>query len=116
MAYKKYFNNKTMYQDEIFDSKKEAQRYFELQMLQKSGEISDLQKQVAFELQPAFKKNGKTIMKMEYISDFTYKNKEGKLIVEDVKPSKTFKTKEYMIKKKLFEYRYMDLTINEIYY
>ena len=39
---------------------------------------------------------------MEYIADFQY-TENGKTIIED---SKGFKTKEYLIKKKLFEFKY----------
>lgn len=95
-----------------FDSKKEAQRYGELKMLQRLGAIKDLRLQPTFLLQESFKKNGKTYRKIEYKADFEYFDiQQGKIIVEDVKG---FKTTVYEIKKKLFEYKYPDLTISEV--
>lgn len=71
-----------------------------------------MQLQVPFTLQESFKKNGKTYKPIIYIADFVYGEK-GKTIVEDVKSEAT-KTEVYKIKKKLFEYKYKDLTIIEV--
>ena len=68
----KYFNKKTVVDGIQFDSKLEANRYCELKLLEKSGEIKDLKLQPKFLLQESFKKNGKTYRKVEYIADFTY--------------------------------------------
>ena len=109
----KYHNRKVIVDDGIkFDSLKEARRYKELKILEKANEITELRLQVKFELQPSFKKNGKTIRKIEYIADFTYyDNKLNKYIVED---TKGYKTDVYKLKKKLFEYKYPHLTIKEL--
>lgn len=86
----------------VFDSKKEMLRYKELLILEKSGAISDLKRQVKFELQPGFRRNGVTIKPINYVADFTYlNNNEGIWIAEDVKG---FRTKEYILKKKMFLY------------
>lgn len=81
--------------------------------MEKAGEIKDLQRQVRYELQPSYKINGKTIRKIEYIADHVY-YENGELVVEDVKPSKTFQTDVYKIKKKMFMYKY-GMEITEIY-
>lgn len=108
----KYHNKKVMINGIKFDSKKEANRYMQLKMLEKAGEIRDIELQKSFELQPTFRKNNKTYRKIVYIADFCYFNiKDGKYIVEDIKG---FKTKEYMLKKKMFEYRYEDLELKEL--
>lgn len=109
----KYHNRKVIVDDGIkFDSLKEAKRYKELKILEKADEITELRLQVPFELQPSFKKNGKTIRKIEYIADFVYyDNKLQKYVVEDVKG---YKTDVYKLKKKLFEYKYPHLTIKEL--
>jgi hypothetical protein len=108
----KYQSKKTIVDGIAFDSKAEARRYCELKMLEKAGEIADLQLQFAFQLQPPFRKNGKTIRAINYIADFVYTDtRKCRIVVEDVKG---FKTKEYQLKKKLFEYKYPDLTIVEI--
>ena len=84
-----------------FDSKKEYARYQELLLLQAAEDISDLQIQKAFELIPKQKDGkGKAVRPTRYIADFVYKDKEGRVIVEDVKSPAT-RTKEYRIKKKL---------------
>lgn len=108
----KYFNKKVYFDNKKFDSKKEYKRYYELKLLEKANEIKDLQTQVEYELQPSFKKNGTTYRKISYIADFVYyDNRLNKWIVED---TKGFRTEVYKIKKKLFEYKYSDLTIKEI--
>lgn len=112
MYRRKYHNKKTVVDGIKFDSKLEAQRYTELRVMQRTGLIKDLALQPEYELQPKFQKNGKTYRKIVYKADFSYiRAKDGKTIVED---TKGFKTDVYAIKKKLFEYRYPDLTIKEI--
>ena len=91
-----------------FASKKEAGRYGELKLLQRAGEISDLQLQPRFMLQPAFTKNGKKYRAIYYQADFIYTSKGGERIVEDVKG---YKTDEFRLKEKLFEYTHPLLTL-----
>lgn len=108
----KYHNKKINVGGIVFDSKLEAKRYQELKLLERGGQIKDLQLQPSFELIPSFKKNGKTFRKTTYKADFCYIDTEsGQMIVED---SKGFLTELYKLKKKLFEYKYSDLTIKEI--
>ena len=82
-----------------FQSKREGERYLFLRSEQLAGRISDLRCQMAFELIPAIGKNRPTT----YIADFVYKDKNGRLVVED---AKGVKTEVYRIKKKLMRYRY----------
>lgn len=109
----KYHSKKVMYNGEVFDSKKEWRRYCDLLIMQRAGEISDLKRQVEFELIPTqrepdiigtrggIKKKGKVIeLKCSYIADFTYMQ-DGKLVVED---TKGMKTRDYIIKRKLMLY------------
>lgn len=108
----KYHSKKAVIDGIKFDSKKEAERYIQLKLLEKAKLIKDLELQKSFELQPTFKKNGKTYRKISYIADFYYFDIHlGKYIVEDVKG---FKTKEYALKKKMFEYVYKDLELIEV--
>lgn len=97
-----------------FDSKKEGNRYLELKKELELGNISNLELQKKYVLQPSFKKDGKTYREIAYLSDFTY-IKDGKEIIEDVKGSRFFLTDVYKMKKKMFEYVYPDKTIIEIY-
>ena len=86
----KYGNKRT----NGFQSKREAKRAAELDLMQKAGMIDNLQTQVKFVLIP--KQIGER--KCEYIADFTYNNKDKQLIVEDCKG---YRTKDYIIKRKL---------------
>ena len=108
----KYKNKKIEVDGIIFDSQLEANRYFQLKLLERAGEIQDLYRQYVFELQPKYKKRNKTIMPINYIADFVYYDvKKGKIIIED---TKGFKTEVYKLKKKMFEYKYPALEIIEI--
>lgn len=110
MYRRKYGNKKVEYDGIKFDSKREMQRYCELKLLERAGEIKNLQLQPKFVLQESFKKNGKTHRAINYIADFMYEEND-KIKVED---SKGFKTDVYAIKKKMFEYKYPELTITEV--
>ena len=114
--YNKYKNKKIVIDSIKFDSHKEARKYTELKMLERAGLIKNLELQKEFVLQPAFRKNNKSYRKITYKADFSYYDVElDKTVVIDVKPSKTFKTDVYRLKHKLFEYKYPDLEIKEVY-
>ena len=109
----KYFNKKVIVDGIKFDSKKEANRFKELKLLKRSGLIKELELQKVFELQPKYINNkGEHIRAITYKCDFFYyDNEKEQYIVED---TKGFRTEVYKLKKKLFEYTYPDLTIEEI--
>ena len=108
----KYRNKKVQINNYVFDSIAESRRYKELALLEKAKVIENLQLQPRFLLQESFKKNGKTYRKITYKADFYYfDNHLGKYIVEDVKG---FKTDVYKLKKKMFEYKYPELELEEI--
>lgn len=107
----KYGATKVKIDGFTFDSKKEASRYSVLKDMQEKGLISNLQRQVEFELIPAQRESstigkkgavklGKTIeRKCVYKADFCYTDERtGAYVVED---SKGFRTPEYKIKRKL---------------
>lgn len=94
----KYKSRKTVVDGIEFDSKKEAKRYSELKLLERAGQIQELELQKPFVLIPAQKVNGKVAERAcKYIADFVYKE-NGKTVVED---TKGVKTKDYIIKRKL---------------
>ena len=99
----KYHNRKILIDGIMFDSAKEAARYCELLLLKHAGEITDLQRQVPYELIPTQKdEKGKVLeRKTSYIADFVYRDKDGKMVVEDVKG---MRTEVYRLKKKLMLY------------
>jgi hypothetical protein len=105
----KYGAKKTVVDGITFDSKAEANRYCELKLLKNAGEVKDFTLQPKFELQPKFKgKDGKTVRAIHYIADFYITWKDGSVTVEDVKGCET---KEFSIKKKMFEYKYPELKL-----
>jgi len=107
MNYRKYGNKEIIVNGIRFQSKKEANRYCELLLLQRAKIISNLKLQPRFLLQEGFKKNGKTYKKIEYIADFQYVE-NGKVIIEDVKG---YETEVFKIKHKLFEYKYPEFEL-----
>lgn len=109
----KYGNKKVFVDGEEFDSQLEANRWYELKLLQRAKQIEYLRRQVKFELQPSYKRNGKNIQAINYIADFVYYDlNKKKIVVED---TKGFKTETYKLKKKIFEYIHPELEITEIY-
>ena len=116
MPVRKYGNKKITVDGVTFDSKKEYLRWCELCLLEKAGHITDLQRQVKYELIPAqyeeyerySEKTGKRLKnglrcvekECSYIADFVYKQ-DGKTVVEDTKGCKTDK---YIIKRKMMLY------------
>ena len=109
--YKNKYGNKKIIVDGIqFDSIKESARYRELKLLERAGEIQELELQPRFLLLEGFKKNGKTYRKIDYIADFKYIEK-GQVIVEDVKGKET---DVFKLKHKLFEYKYLDYELKII--
>lgn len=99
-----------------FDSKKEARRWQELKLLERSGQIYDLERQVKFVLIPAQRepdiigarggrKPGKLIEReCAYIADFCYTIPGEIAITKVVEDTKGVKTPEYIIKRKLMLY------------
>jgi hypothetical protein len=94
----KYHNSKTSVDGIRFDSKREANRYMELKLLEKAGVIKDLRRQVPYVL---INKScyGRAI---KYVADFVYYEGD-KLVVEDVKG---VRTPVYKLKKRLMAERF----------
>lgn len=106
MRRNKYNAKKIKIDGHTFDSKKEAQRYCELKLFLKAGEIRNLELQPRFLLQEGFiDKNEIKHKKIEYVADFLYIDKAGRNVVEDVKG---VLTDVYKIKKKMFLKKYDD--------
>lgn len=111
----KYRNKKITVGGETFDSLKELRRWQELKLLEDAGEITDLRRQVPFEIIPDQRepdtigprggiRKGRIIeRKAVYIADFVYRNQDGREVVEDCKG---FRTKDYLLKRKLVLFRY----------
>lgn len=108
----KYHAKKIEVDGIVFDSRKEAKRYKELDILLKAGEIKNLERQKTYTLIPSQKdENGKVIERpCKYVADFVYEDKDGKAIVED---TKGIRTTAYVIKRKLMLERF-GIRITEI--
>lgn len=94
----KYHSTPTEVNGIRFDSKREANRWAELRLMERAGQIQKLKRQVKYLLIPSQYRDGKCIEReCSYLADFVY-IKDGHLVVEDCKG---FRTPEYKIKKKL---------------
>lgn len=102
-AYVKYRNEKTEVDGILFDSKKEAKRYWDLKILERAGKIKDLQRQQWFVLIPSIRLSTGTAQRpTQYQADFVYFDLDKQItIVED---AKGHRTKEYILKKKLMKF------------
>lgn len=103
----KYRNVKYVDENGVkWDSKKEYKRYLELKDRENKKEISNIQRQVTYQVMPRLTdENGKfKYHPIKYVADFVYTdNATGKEIVED---AKGIKTEVYKIKKKLMYWQY----------
>lgn len=111
----KYNAKKTEADGIVFDSSFEAKKWEELKTLERIGFIKDLEIQIRFILQDGYINNkGKKIRPISYIADFVYYDiKKKKRIVMDTKSPAT-RTAEYLLKKKMFEYRYPEYLFEEV--
>lgn len=89
----KYKAEKTVVDDITFDSKKEANRYNELKLLERTNVVKDLRRQVPYVLIEK-SKYGRSI---RYLADFVY-IENGETVVEDCKG---VRTPVYLLKKRL---------------
>lgn len=108
----KYGSRKVTVDGDTYDSMKEYRRFKELSLLERAGAIRNLKRQVKYVLIPAqreftteidkkgnFKKGKLLERECAYIADFVYLDMStGRMTVED---TKGFKTKDYIIKRKL---------------
>ena len=103
---------------DVFDSKKEYNRWCNLRLLERAGKISDLKRQVTFELIPTQREESTEVYKagpqkglpkpgaviekaVDYVADFTY-YQDGEYIVEDTKGYKQGAAYQlFVVKRKL---------------
>lgn len=109
---------------QVFDSQKERDRWCILRLLERAGRISDLRRQVTFELIPTQREESTEVYKagpqkglpkpgaiieksVKYVADFVYCDADGNTVVEDTKGYKKGAAYDlFVIKRKLFLYRY----------
>lgn len=105
MNWHKYGAKKTTVDGIEFSSRKEANRYSELKLLQKAKKIRGLELQPKFQLLASFTDfYGTKHREIAYVADFKYWDIENNVsVVEDVKG---MQTPVYKLKKKMFLQKY----------
>ena len=99
-----------------FDSKAEWMRYVELLDMQRKGIVSQLQRQVRYEIIPAITYEKTIVLKTKtkvvervdekpahYTCDFQYVQ-DGVLVIEDAKSDATRREKDYVLRRKLIKH------------
>lgn len=99
----KYHNKKIKTEDGTFDSKYEYEEWCRLKLLERSGVIRNLMRQVPYILIPTIRTSAGTLKQISYYADFVYEENGTNVIYE----VKGFKTNEYLIKKRLLIQQYV---------
>lgn len=86
----------------VFDSKHEMSEWIKFESLEKAGAITELQRQVQFDLH-AVTPGGMKVKITSYTADITCKDRAGKLCIYD---PKGYRTPRYTLIKKWFEAEY----------
>lgn len=121
----KYGNHKITRDGMTFDSIKEYRRWCELSLLERAGEITDLERQVKYVLIPSLYaqdtmtahgkvKRGKLLEReCSYVADFRY-TQDGETVVEDVKGYKKGQAYAlFALKRKLMLY-FHGISVKEV--
>lgn len=109
----KFNAEKVTFRGMTFDSRKELKRFLYLQFQEKKGVISQLRRQVKFQIIPPLYVT-RTMVHAKiteikcslvdraayYTCDFLYRE-NGKIIIEDVKSAETASLKDYILRRKL---------------
>lgn len=99
-----------------FDSKREARRYMDLWLMQRAGEITNLQTQVTYPLLPKqVHPDGTQERAIDYVADFVYE-KDGETVVEDSKGFRNTASAAYRVfvmKRKMMLY-FHGITVREV--
>ena len=98
----KFRNVKVVYNGMKFDSKGELNRWCELVLLEKAGQINTLARQVRFCVQ---EKQGKT-RGIYWVPDFCYFQSDGQAVIEDFKSPETANKADFRMKVKLCNEKY----------
>ena len=124
----KYGNKKVVFRGETFDSDRERDRYIYLLEREARGDIMSLRRQVVYELVPGITETIEVQLKTKvkevekvvqravtYRCDFEYvRCSDGATVVEDVKICPALMPKEFVIKEKLFRWRF-GFSIRRVY-
>lgn len=108
MVRSKYGAKKIVIDGITFDSKDEGKYYEYLKKLKAQGKILNFELQPKYELQPSFKKYGKTHRAITYAPDFLIYHLDDSEELIDVKGTET---QQGNMRKKMFDYKYPDLKL-----
>ena len=106
----KYNNNRITVDGIRFDSKHEALYYELLKEKKAAGLILNYELQPQYELQPSFKRDGKTIRAITYTADFLIYHQDGTEEVVDIKSLGTA-TQQGLLRRKMFWHKYPGLKL-----
>ena len=106
----KYNNNKITVDQIRFDSQEESRFYELLKRMKANGEIINFELQPKYLLQPAFKRDGKTIRAITYTADFLIYHQDGTEEVVDIKSLGTA-TQQGLLRRKMFWHKYPGLKL-----
>lgn len=105
----KYGARKTTMCGHTFDSRREAEYYLELLELKRRGEVVSITLQPSYELLEGFTDNtGKRQRPIKYTPDFLVTYADGHTEVVEVKG---MKTRDYMLRKKLFLHKMRETSV-----
>ncbi|NEZ46517.1 DUF1064 domain-containing protein [Clostridium niameyense] len=108
MVRSKYGAKKIVIDGITFDSKDEGKYYEYLKKLKAQGKILNFELQPKYELQPSFKKYGKTHRAITYAPDFLIYHLDDSEELIDVKGTET---QQGNMRRKMFDYKYPDLKL-----
>lgn len=106
----KYHSRKTTIDGITFDSKKEAEYYCQLQILLNGRAIKGFRRQVRYELQEGYTRNGAKVRPIYYVADFVVEYKDHTEVVD----VKGIRTEIYKLKKKILLKKYPEMIFVEV--
>ncbi len=108
----KYGAKKIEIDGHVFPSKRESEYYLLYRDMLQRGEIIKLELQPKFTLIPHFVNwAGKSVRPCHYTADFLLTYPDGRKKVVEVKG---FRTRDYMLRRKLFEWQYGEYEFEEV--
>ena len=109
MKENKYHARKTTVYDITFDSKRESEVYLMLREKKRLGEIKSIDLQPTYTFLDVFRDNtGRAQKPITYTADFLVEHDDGRREVIEVKG---MRTRDYLLRKKLFLYKMRDENI-----
>jgi hypothetical protein len=107
----KYNARKTVVYGETFYSKREAEVFLTLLDEKRRGSVRYIKRQPRFTLIPSFEHKGHRERPVQYTADFDVYYTDGRRKVIEVKG---YKTRDYVIRRKLFLYKNPEIDFEEV--